>query len=121
VETAAVVASASAGIEMITSRMMDWAAHRKPKLPSGHHQQDRRRELRSSRTSGGDPVGFRQGVLSGSPARRFGQARGRLFFNPAGDADFSSVEAAHRALVDQVVEADEEPYVALSRAGGDLA
>ena len=30
------------------------------------------------------------------------------FFNPSGDADFSSVEAAHRALVDQVVEVDEE-------------
>src|SRR5512132_1658417 len=30
------------------------------------------------------------------------------FFNPAGQSDFSSVEAAHRALVDQVVEVDEE-------------
>ncbi|MEO8508989.1 MAG: elongation factor G, partial [Betaproteobacteria bacterium] len=30
------------------------------------------------------------------------------FFNPSGNADFSSVEAAHRALVDQVVEVDEE-------------
>ena len=30
------------------------------------------------------------------------------FFNPSGDADFSSVVAAHSALVDQVVEVDEE-------------
>ncbi len=30
------------------------------------------------------------------------------FFNPDGEADFSSVSAAHRALVDQVVEVDEE-------------
>ena len=30
------------------------------------------------------------------------------FFNPSGDSDFSSVEAAHSALVDQVVEVDEE-------------
>src|SRR5436190_2329772 len=29
------------------------------------------------------------------------------FFNPAGDADFSSVAEAHRALVEQVVEVDE--------------
>jgi elongation factor G len=29
------------------------------------------------------------------------------FFNPAGDSDFSSVEAAHQALIDQVVEVDE--------------
>jgi len=30
------------------------------------------------------------------------------FFSPSGTADFSSVEAAHSALVDQVVEVDEE-------------
>jgi len=30
------------------------------------------------------------------------------FFNPSGTADFSSAEAAHSALVDQVVEVDEE-------------
>ncbi|MEX0886076.1 MAG: elongation factor G [Phycisphaeraceae bacterium] len=30
------------------------------------------------------------------------------FFNPSGDSDFGSVEAAHTALVDQVVEVDEE-------------
>jgi elongation factor G len=29
------------------------------------------------------------------------------FFNPAGESDFSSVEAAHQALIDQVVEVDE--------------
>src|SRR5207244_833645 len=30
------------------------------------------------------------------------------FFNPSGEADFSSVELAHRALVEQVVEVDPE-------------
>ncbi|MBI3069638.1 MAG: elongation factor G, partial [Betaproteobacteria bacterium] len=30
------------------------------------------------------------------------------FFNPSGASDFSSVEDAHRALIDQVVEVDEE-------------
>src|SRR5688500_15637854 len=30
------------------------------------------------------------------------------FFNPSGESDFSSVEEAHSALVDQVVEVDEE-------------
>src|SRR6185436_12260557 len=30
------------------------------------------------------------------------------FFNPAGESDFSSVAAAHQALVDQVVEVDED-------------
>ena len=30
------------------------------------------------------------------------------FFNPSGDADFSSVAEAHQALIDQVIEVDEE-------------
>ena len=30
------------------------------------------------------------------------------FFNPAGESDFSSVAATHSALIDQVVEVDEE-------------
>src|SRR6185503_6072349 len=29
------------------------------------------------------------------------------FFNPSGESDFSSVEEAHQALIDQVVEVDE--------------
>jgi elongation factor G len=41
------------------------------------------------------------------PARR-GTGVADCFFAPAGEADFSSVEAAHDALVDQVVEVDEE-------------
>jgi elongation factor G len=30
------------------------------------------------------------------------------FFNPSGESDFSSVESAHQALIDQVVEVDED-------------
>ena len=39
------------------------------------------------------------------------------FFNPAGEADFSSVEEAHSALVDQVVEVDEELMAAYLEKG----
>ena len=42
------------------------------------------------------------------------------FFNPSGEADFSSVEDAHRALVDQVVEVDEE-LMALYLEQGEIA
>ncbi len=45
VETAAVVVNAQTGIEMITSRMMDWAAKRKL-CRARHRQQDRCRERR---------------------------------------------------------------------------
>ena len=41
------------------------------------------------------------------PAQR-GNTVVDCFFNPAGDADFSSIAAAHRALVEQVVEVDEK-------------
>ena len=42
------------------------------------------------------------------------------FFNPDGEADFSSVEQAHRALVDQVVEVDEE-LMSLYLEQGEIA
>ncbi len=106
VETAAVVINAQAGIEMITSRMMAWAADR------------RLCRLVIVNKIDGDNADL-QGVLAAIQAA-FGReclpinlpAGGGArvvdcFFNPAGESDFSSVEAAHRALVDQVVEVDE--------------
>jgi elongation factor G len=42
------------------------------------------------------------------------------FFNPAGESDFSSVAAAHQALVDQVVEVDEE-LMSLYLEQGEIA
>jgi elongation factor G len=43
------------------------------------------------------------------------------FFNPDGDSDFSSVKAAHSALVDQVVEVDEELMALYLEQGEDLS
>jgi elongation factor G len=43
------------------------------------------------------------------------------FFNPSGDADFSSVAAAHQALVDQVVEVDEELMAKYLEQGEEIA
>jgi elongation factor G len=42
------------------------------------------------------------------------------FFNPDGDADFSSVKAAHSALIDQVVEVDEDLMALYLEQGEDL-
>ncbi len=107
VETAAVVVSASAGIEMITSRMMDWAAQRKlcrlvivNKIDAENI--DLEALLVAIQTTFGKeclPIN-----LPADGGRRVVDC----FFNPAGDSDFSSVADAHRALVDQVVEVDEE-------------
>jgi elongation factor G len=106
VETAAVVINASAGVQMIATRMMEWAEQRKLcRLVIVNKIDAENVDL--------------PGVLAAIQAA-FGKeclpinlpAEGAskvvdCFFNPAGESDFSSVEAAHRALVDQVVEVDE--------------
>ncbi len=79
VETAAVVVSAQSGIEMITSRMMDWAAEAAT-LPPRHHQQDRRGECGPPGPARRHPGGFRQGMPADQSARRRRQARRRLLF-----------------------------------------
>ncbi|MDP3688622.1 MAG: elongation factor G [Sulfurimicrobium sp.] len=43
------------------------------------------------------------------------------FFNPDGDADFSSVKEAHTALIDQVVEVDEELMAIYLEQGEELS
>jgi elongation factor G len=119
VETAAVVVSASAGIEMITSRMMDWAGKRKlcrlviiNKIDA--ENVDLARLLAAIQTSFGKeclPIN-----LPADGGRRVVDC----FFNPAGESDFSSVADAHRALVDQVVEVDEE-LMSLYLEQGEIA
>ena len=107
VETAAVVINAAAGPQMIAARMMEWAAARKLCRLVVINRIDAENVdlpaiLASVRGAFGReclPIN-----LPADGARRVVDC----FFNPSGDADFSSVEAAHRALVDQVVEVDEE-------------
>ena len=107
VETAAIVINAQTGIEMITTRMMGWAAQRKlcrilvvnridadnvdlPRLLAEIQEAFGKECLPINLPSGG------------------GQRVVDCFFNPAGESDFSSVAQAHQALVDQVVEVDED-------------
>jgi elongation factor G len=105
VETAAVVINASTGIEMMSARMMDWAGARQL--------------CRMVIVNKIDAVGLDLARLVQQIQTAFGKeclplnlpaASGTkvvdCFFNPSGAADFSSVEAAHRALVEQVVEVD---------------
>ena len=107
VETAAVVINAQNGIEMATRRFMHWAADRGLDRVIVVNKMD------------ADNVEL-EGLL-GEIQEVFGKeclplnlpAGGRskvsdCFFAPSGESDFSSVEEAHRKLVDQVVEVDEE-------------
>jgi elongation factor G len=105
VETAAVVISATTGIEMMATRMMDWAA--------------RRHLCRMLIVNKIDAQGVDLPGLLAQLREAFGKeclplnlpaAGGSrvvdCFYNREGTADFSSVDAAHRALVEQVVEVD---------------
>jgi elongation factor G len=107
VETAAVVISASAGIEMITSRMMDWAAKRKLCRLVIVNKIDAE-NIDLQQTLSAIQATFGKECLPINLPADGGKRVVDCFFNPAGDSDFSSVADAHRALVDQVVEVDEE-------------
>ncbi|MFZ5543270.1 MAG: elongation factor G [Pseudomonadota bacterium] len=105
VETAAVVVSATTGIEMMVTRMMDWSA--------------KRHLCRMIVVNKIDAQGIDLPALLEQLREAFGKECLPLnlpadggsrvvdcFYNREGTADFSSVDAAHRALVEQVVEVD---------------
>ncbi|HET7033608.1 MAG TPA: elongation factor G [Casimicrobiaceae bacterium] len=107
VETAAVVVSAQSGVEMITSRMMEWAAARKLcRLVIVNKIDAENADLPGLLAQIQATFG-RECLPINLPAGG-GKRVVDCFFNPDGESDFSSVQAAHQALVDQVVEVDEE-------------
>ena len=105
VETAAIVINAANGIDPAAQRMMDYAASRHldrmiivNKIDSA--DVDLGALLAQIQATFG-----RECLPLNLPAQR-GSRVVDCFFNRTGDADFGSVEAAHRALVEQVVEVD---------------
>jgi elongation factor G len=120
VETAAIVVNASTGIEMITTRMMDWAAKRKLCRLLVINRIDAENValptlLENLREAFGKEV-----LPINLPAAR-GTKVVDCFFNPAGDSDFSSVADAHQALIDQVIEVDEELMAKYLEQGEDIS
>ncbi len=107
VETAAVVVSAQAGIEMITSRMMQWAARRKLCRLVVINKIDAENVDLPALLSA-IQAAFGKECLPINLPSRGGTEVVDCFFNPGGESDFLSVAQAHRALVDQVVEVDED-------------
>ncbi len=105
VETAAVVINASTGIEMMSTRMMAWAAER---------GLDRLIIVNKIDAQGVDlPAllaqireAFGKECLPLNLPAAGGTKVVDCFFNTEGQSDFGSVADAHRALVEQVVEVD---------------
>ena len=107
VETAAIVINAQNGIEMMTPRFVQWAAKR---------GLDRLIVVNKIDADNVDLEGLLERIQLAFgkeclPLNLPAANRSRVsdcFFAPAGESDFSSVEEAHRRLVDQVVEIDEK-------------
>ncbi|HJV61919.1 MAG TPA: elongation factor G, partial [Albitalea sp.] len=111
VDTAAIVINAQVGIEMMTTRMMEWAAKR---------QLCRMVIINKIDAQGVDLPGLVAQVQAafGKECLPLNLPAGQgtdvvdCFFSaaaqPGREADFSSVDKAHRALVEQVVEVDPE-------------
>jgi elongation factor G len=107
VETAAIVVNAQNGVEMITSRMMQWAKKRDLCRIIIVNKIDAENVDLPGLLARIQAAFGRECLPINLPADG-GKRVVDCFFNPSGTADFSSVEEAHSALVDQVVEVDEE-------------
>jgi len=108
VETAALVVNAENGIELGTQRVADFAARRKLcRLVIVNKIDAPGADLEGVLAQIRETFG-RQCLPLNLPARS-GQAVADCFFEPADvEPDFSSVDAAHTEILDQVVELDDE-------------
>ena len=107
VETAAVVINAQNGIEMMTGRFMQWAAKRGlDRLLIVNKIDADNVDLEDLLESIQQTFG-KECLPLNLPAGNHRKVSD-CFFAPSGEADFSSVDEAHRKLVDQVVEVDEK-------------
>ena len=107
VETAAIVINAHHGIEPMTMRMMEWAQNMGLDRLLVINQIDAPNADLPALLERIREVFGKECLPINLPAGG-GTRVSDCFFAPGGDADFSSVERAHRELMDQVVEVDEK-------------
>ena len=120
VDTALIVINAQSGIELMTERMMQLAAARKlcrviviNKIDA--ENVDLPKLLDEIRERFG-----RECMILDLPTEH-GQAAIDVLSNASGESDFESVADAHRALIDQIVEEDEELLAQYLEDGADPA
>jgi elongation factor G len=107
VETVAIVINAQNGIEMMTGRFMQWAQKRNLDRLIIVNKIDADNVDCEELLERIQQVFGRECLPLNLPAANRSKVSD-CFFAPAGDADFSSVAEAHRQLIDQVVEVDEQ-------------
>src|SRR2546429_616331 len=106
VETAVIVVNAETGFQLATDRMLTWAGKRNLcRMIVINPIDAENADLPAMLARIQQAVG-KQCLPINLPAKG-GKDVVDCFFNPDGEADFSSVKDAHAALVDQVVEVDD--------------
>ena len=120
VETAAVVVNAREGVESVTTRMMTRAAERGLCRLIIVNRIDAEDADLPALLEELQQVFGRECLPLNLPAGNASRVVD-CFFNPTGDSDFSSVATAHQALIDQVVEVDEELMGLYLEQGQELA
>ncbi len=80
VETAALVVSATSGVDTVTERLMEFAQGSRV-VPAGDHKQDRLPPCQAGRSVGTSARRVRRAMPAAQSARRRGYRRGRLFFS----------------------------------------
>src|SRR6266581_3994099 len=106
VETAVVVVNAETGVQLATDRMLKWAAKRNLCRMIVVNKIDAENADLPALVERIRAAVGRECLPINLPAQGAKEVVD-CFFNPDGEADFSSVKEAHSALVDQVVEVDE--------------
>jgi elongation factor G len=121
VETVAVVINPQTGVDMVARKMMAWAAERElDRLIIVNRIDAEHVNLSECLEQIRDAFGAECLPLN-LPAKQ-GDAVVDCYFRPDGQATaFSSVQAAHTALVDQVVEVDEDLMATYLEQGQELA
>ncbi len=121
VETAVIVVSAVNGIEPMTLRMMEFAKARKLCKLIVVNKIDSR-DARSEQVLADIRESFGRGCLPLNLPADGGNSVVDCFFQAAGKAaDFSSAEAAHTEIIDQVVEVDEELMALYLEQGEEIS
>jgi elongation factor G len=107
VETAVIVINAETGVQLATDRMLKWAAKRNLcRMVVINRIDAENADLPEVLARIQQAVG-KECLPINLPAKNATDVVD-CFFSPEGESDFSSVKAAHSALVDQVVEVDEK-------------
>ena len=121
VETVAIVVNAAAGIQTMTRRLWEAATARKQcRMIIINHIDAEGVDLETLLADIRENFGS-ECLAINLPAKGASQVVD-CFFNPSGDADFSSVDDTHTAVTDQTVEVDEdlmEAYLEQGEVGPD--